>query len=137
MTRLEPTCSRISATCSSTTLVIVQVGRQPAASSRKRSQHLLAVLGVQDLGVELHAVQARGAVSSNAATGVASVVAVTVKPGGASATASPCDIQTDCCSGQAGEQRAAAGDGQRGAAVLRRAGLRDAPPSAEAIAWWP
>ena len=42
---------------SSTMLSIVQDGRQPARVEEVL-QHRLAVLGVQDLGVELHAVQA-------------------------------------------------------------------------------
>src|SRR5271165_6479748 len=37
---------------------------------------------------------------STAATGVASVRAVTVKPGGAAVQVSPCDIQTCCLAGR-------------------------------------
>ena len=44
--------------------------------------------------------------SSNAATGAPVDVAVTVNPGGASATASPWLIQTDCSTGSVAEQPA-------------------------------
>jgi hypothetical protein len=94
------------------------------------------VLAVQHLGVELHAVQPR-AVSSNDATGVAGVELVTVKPGGACDTASPCDIQTDCEPGSPGEQHTGVDDGERRAAELRRPGRATVPPSEAAIAWKP
>ena len=45
-------------------------------------EHLLAVLGVHHLGVPLHAGHAAGRAYSNAATGVTSVEASTVKPSG-------------------------------------------------------
>ena len=38
----------------------VHVGRQPRDVVQERLEHLLAALGVRDLGVELHAVDARG-----------------------------------------------------------------------------
>ena len=62
---------------------------------------------------------------------------VTVKPGGASATASPCDIHTDCCSGSPlnstpGSTTASAV--RPYSAVPVRA---TAPPSDAAMAWNP
>ena len=56
--RPSPICARIASTCSSTMLTIVQVGRQPAMSMQEVLEHLLAVLGVQHLGVPLHAGEA-------------------------------------------------------------------------------
>jgi hypothetical protein len=49
--------ARMRSTWSSTMLTIVQVGRQPAPSSRKRLSTSWPVLAVQHLRVELHAVQ--------------------------------------------------------------------------------
>ena len=101
-------------------------------------EHRLAVLGVQDLGVELHAGAAGVAASSNAATGAPAVDAVTVKPAGAADTESPCDIQTDCSAGQVGEQgarlaRPAAACGRTRSGPV----CATSPPSAWAIAWKP
>ena len=96
MACLSPTCSRIRATCSSTTLTIVQVCRQPAMSTRNRSRTLLAVLGVQHLGVPLDAgVPARDRLERRD-RGRRRSTASTVKPSGAAATASPWLIQTRC-----------------------------------------
>ncbi len=72
-------------------------------------EDLLAVLGVQHLGVPLDAGQA--------ATGVLEgrhrrdlVEARTVKPAGAAATESPCDIQTLCSAGRPASRVPGLGD---------------------------
>ena len=75
--------------------------------------------------------------SSNAATGVCGVEAVTEKPGGASDTASPCDIHTDCAPGSPenstpGSTTASAV--RPNSAVPVRATV---PPSEAAMAWKP
>ena len=75
--------------------------------------------------------------SSNDATGVAPVEEVTVKPGGACSTASPCDIHTDCSPGRPlnstpGSTTASAV--RPYSAVPVRATV---PPSEAAIAWKP
>ena len=97
-TRLSPTCSRIRATESSTTFGVVQVGRQPAPSSRNRLSTSWPCSLCSTSGWNSTPYSPRST-SSKDATGVAPVDEVTVNPGGASATASPCDIQTNCCSG--------------------------------------
>ena len=56
--RPSPICARIDSTCSSTMLSIVQVCRQPGDVVQEVLEHLLAVLGVQHLGVPLHPGQA-------------------------------------------------------------------------------
>ena len=67
----------------------------PAAGDLEQEvfEHLLAVLGVQHLGVPLDAGEPRPT-SSNAATGVPTVEASSVNPAGAAVTESPWDIQT-------------------------------------------
>ena len=77
------------------------------------------------------------AVSSKDATGVAVVVEVTVKPGGASATASPCDIHTDCAAGSPDSST----PGSTTASAVRPYSAvpvrATVPPSEAAIAWKP
>ena len=70
------------------TLVIVQVGSSPAMSNRKCSSTALPVLGVQHLGVELHAGEPAVDVLERRHRGAVDV-AVTVNPGGACDTESP------------------------------------------------
>ena len=55
--RSSPTCSRIGATCSSTTLCGRPVGLDAGAVVEEVLEHALAVLGVHHLGVVLHAGQ--------------------------------------------------------------------------------
>jgi hypothetical protein len=87
--------------------------------------------------VELHAGEPRSR-DSNAATGVCGVEATTVKPGGASTTASPCDIQTDCCAGRPWKSVFSAGVTASGVPPYSRDPVRaTVPPSAWAIAWKP
>ena len=78
--RPSPTCSRISSTCSSTMFSMVQDGRHPA-SSRKRARMRVPCSVCMTSGWNWTP-NMRRAASSTAATGVASVRAVTVKPGG-------------------------------------------------------
>jgi hypothetical protein len=86
------------ATASSTMLTIVQVGPAAGGLEQEALQHLLAVLAVQHLGVELHAVQPAAGVLERRHRRLRRR-AVTRKPAGACTTASPCDIHTDCCAG--------------------------------------
>ena len=72
ITRLSPTCARIAATCSSMTLVIVQVGSAAGDLVEEVLEHRLPVLGVQHLGVELHAGQPAAEVLERRDRGVAS-----------------------------------------------------------------
>ena len=88
-------------------------------------EHLLAVLGVQHLGVPLDAGQAAARRPRRPRPGSPSVEASTSKPAGAAVTESPWDIQTVCSAGHVGEQGAGLGDRDRGAAVLAGAGVGD------------
>ena len=58
ITRAEPTCSRMRATCSAMTLPLFQSAGRPAALVQEVLDDPLTVVGVLDLGVPLHAVQA-------------------------------------------------------------------------------
>jgi hypothetical protein len=121
-------------TCSS---MMLPSSSRPAAGDvvEEVLEHLLAVLGVQHLGVELHAVEPRST-SSNAATGVRSVEPrreALGRRGDRVAVAHP-DVD---CSGAAGEQRAGLGDVERGAAVLASPVCATSPPSCLAISWKP
>ena len=62
MTRPAPTCARMRSTCSSMTFVIVHDGVQPGDVVEEVLENALAVLAVQDLGMELHARQTATAV---------------------------------------------------------------------------
>ena len=95
--------------CSSTMLRMVQVGRQPAAARNWRST-CQAVLGVQRPRDGTARRTAPGPGPRRRPPAWPRVRAVTVKPGGAAAQVSPCDIQT-CCAGR-----------QAGRAARRRAG---------------
>ena len=75
------------------------VGRRPRGTDpgelvQEPAQDLLAVRGVQHLGVVLNARPERRARSSNAATGAPALTATTSNPAGASVTASPWLIHT-------------------------------------------
>jgi hypothetical protein len=63
-------------------------------SSTKRSEHLLALHGVRDLGVELHGVEAARLVGHAGDRAAGSVLAISLKPGGSSVTLSPWLIHT-------------------------------------------
>ena len=88
----SPTWARIRSVCSSMMLPMVQVGRQPASSRNRRSTSRPCSVCITS-GWNCTPYSWR-LVSSIAATGVAAVRAVTVKPGGAPVTVSPCDIHT-------------------------------------------
>ncbi len=92
MARPSPTCSLIRSICSSTMFSIVHVGRQPAAS-RKRRRILVPYSVCITSGWNCTPYRPRSW-SSTAAAGVAGVCAVTVNPGGAAVEVSPCDIHT-------------------------------------------
>ena len=96
--RPSPIWARMASTCSSTMLSIVQVGRQPAISSRKCSSTRCPCSVCSTSGCHWTPAKPRST-SSNAATGVPPVEASRVKPSGAAVTESPWDIQTLCCSG--------------------------------------
>ena len=82
--------------------------RPAAGRGQEPAQHDHAVLGVQDLGMELHAVQLPVRRPRRRRPGVPAVLAVTVKPGGATAQVSPCDIHTCWWPGSPLEQHARA-----------------------------
>ena len=122
---VSPICSRIALD-----LLLDDVDHRPgrpAAGDVEQEvlEHLLAVLGVQHLGVPLHAGETRGRRPRRPRPGVAAVEASTSKPAGAAATESPWLIHTRCSAGHAGEQRAGVGDLDGRAAVLREAGACD------------
>ena len=122
MARPSPTCSRIAVTCSSTMFSMVQDGRQPA-SSRKRPRTRAPCSVCRTSGWNCTP-NRRSLVFSTAATGVASVRAVTAKPGGAAVQVSPCDIQTRWLFGVPAS-RAPPVFCQRRRAVFGRAGALD------------
>ena len=111
MARPWPTCARIAATCSSTMLSMVQDGRQPA-SSRKRARMRWPCSVCMTSGWNWTP-NRPWAGFSMAATGVASVRAVTVKPGGAAVAVSPWDIQTRSVFGVRRQIPPAGGGGAR------------------------
>ena len=90
--RPSPICARIRSVCSSTTPRMVQSGRQPAAV-RNRFSMTMPCSVCRTSGWNCRP-NSRWSASSAAATGVPSVLAVTVKPGGGATQASPCDIHT-------------------------------------------
>ena len=120
----SPTCSRIRSTCSSTMLTIVQVWRQPAISCRKCSSTCWPCSEWRTSGCHWTPASPRPT-SSKAATGVTSVDARTVKPVGSRGDRVAVRHPDVVGLGQAGEQRAGRGDGDRRAAVLTRAGVGD------------
>jgi len=130
-----PIVSRTFSTASSTMLSIVQVGRQPAAS-RKRLSTAVPCSLCSTSGWNCTPYRPRSG-ASIAATGVASVLAVTVNPSGATVTLSPCDIHTVCSAGSPANSTpsCATRSGVRpNSATPVRATV---PPSAWAIAWKP
>ena len=135
-TRLSPTWARIRAIWSVTMLTIVQVGRQPAPSSRKRSSTRWPCSLCSTSGWNCTPYNPRSG-SSNEATGVASVEDVTVKPGGAWVTASPCDIQTLIADGRPDSST----PGSTTASAVRPYSAVPVratwPPSEAAMAWNP
>ena len=111
------------ATCSSTMFSMVQDGRQPASSRNRLSSRVPCSVCMTSGWNWTPNMPGSG--SSIAATGVAAVRAVTVKPGGAAVQVSPCDIQTRWLRGRPGQQRARRRSGVIGRAVLGRAGPLD------------
>ena len=152
MARPSPTCSRIAATCSSTMLSMVQEGRQPA-SSRKRARMRVPCSVCMTSGWNWTP-NSPSVTFSMAATGVASVCAVTVKPDGAAVAVSPWDIQT--AAAEARQSIPPRGAGERGGsppqeqggsggivppdstvAVLPGAGAATVPPRPATMSWKP
>ena len=130
----------MAATCSSMTFVIVHVGSSAGDVVEEVLEHRLAVLGVEHLGVELHAGHAAGRRSSKAATAAPAERAVTSNPSGAADTESPWLIHTDCSVGQAAEQRRRPGavTVSGGAPELGQPGALDrAAEGLSAMAWKP
>ena len=89
------TRTRISLTVESMKFAGVQVWRAPAIADDEVAEDVLAARRVDDLGMELDAVQV-AATSARPAYGVESVWAVGLKPGGGRAIESPWLIQTGC-----------------------------------------
>jgi len=123
MARPSPTCSAISATCSSMMPRMVQSWRQPAATRNRRSTSRPdGVCATSGWNCTPYRPRRR---SSTAATGEAAVRAVTVNPGGARVQVSPCDIHTCCGEGSPASSvppgtpaaPAAPGSGSRSSAV--------------------
>ena len=130
----SPTCSRISATCSSTMFSIVQDGRQPAASRNRLSSRVPCSVCITS-GWNWTPNICRLA-SSMAATGVTPVCAVTAKPGGAAVQVSPCDIQTRCRAGVPASSRPP--EVSSVVAPYSAAPVRSTvPPSSDTISWKP
>ena len=125
--RPSPIWARIASTCSSTMLTIVQVGRQPAISSRKCSSTCWPCSVCSTSGCHCTPARPRPT-SSNAATGVATVEASSVNPSGAAVTESPWDIQTLWWAGSPASRVPDSDHADGGAAVLARAGRRDLAP---------
>ena len=74
----------------------VQVGAMPRDAGDEVAQHVPAARRVDDLGVELDAVQVAVGRLRGRRTGVESVWAVDVKPSGSRVIESPWLIQTGC-----------------------------------------
>ena len=87
----------------------------------------LSAGGVQHLGVELHAEEPRGEASSNAATGLSGVDAVTANPGGAARHRVAVRHPHRARSGEAASTPPASDHGQRRAAELGPPGARHRP----------
>ena len=123
MTEAAPTWARIFATCSSMMPAFVQSASSPATSKRnaRSAAWPRGVWRTSGCHCVPHMRRSR---SSNAATGEPSVVASTAKPGGASWTASPWDIHTDCSPGLPARKDARLGDRRRRSPKLAQAGLR-------------
>ena len=88
-------------------------------------EHPLAVLGVQHLGVPLHAGEAAVVVLERRDRRAPSVDGEHGEALGRRATESPWDIHTLCSAGMPASSVPALGDGDRRAAVLARAGVGD------------
>ncbi|CAB4937773.1 unannotated protein [freshwater metagenome] len=74
---------------------------------------------------------------SNAATGAPGDDAVTMNPGGACVTQSPCDIQTDCCKGSPKNRAPGSVTCSDVPPNSRWPSFATVPPRACAIAWNP
>ena len=101
ITSSVPTCARTRAIWSSMMFAAVHSVRAAADVDDEAAQQRLALLRVRDFGMELHAVPAARLVGHRGDRD-ASVRAVTVKPGGASATWSPWLIHTSRRGGEPG-----------------------------------
>ncbi len=136
MTRPAPTVARIAATWSSMTFAIVQLGARPAMSRRKRSR-TACPWGLCRTSGWYWTPARRRPRSSKAATGAPGEDAVTVNPGGATVTQSPCDIHTLWSVGWPAKSAASAvtvsGVPPNSCWPL----FATVPPSACAIAWNP
>ena len=122
---VSPTCARIRSICSSTMLTIVQVGPAAGDVEQEVLEHLLAVLGVQHLGVPLHAgepaveVLERG---DRGAGGRGEHVEARGRRDDRVAVAHPDPVLG---AGTSASRVPGVGDLDGGAAVLRAAGARD------------
>ena len=103
----------------------VQSGAMPAISCRNRLQHLLAVRGVQHLGVVLHAGEPAGPVLERGDGRARARGGHRRSPSGASVTASPWLIHTGWVDGSPSCSTTAGCDVSVGAAVLAGAGAGD------------
>lgn len=92
--------------------------------------------GVQDLGVELDAEEAALQVL-HAATGVTSVLAVTVNPDGALLTKSRWDIHTACSCGSPANSMPGDVTATVAPPYSATSEFSTVPPRACAITWWP
>ena len=121
----SPTCSRIALD-----LLLDDVDHRPGRAAagdlvQEVLEHLLAVLGVQHLGVPLHAGQPRLDVLERRDRGHRRSTASTVNPSGAAVTESPWDIHTVCSAGRSASRVPASATVTAGAAVLPGTGVRD------------
>ena len=136
--RLSPTCARIALD-----LLVDDVDHRPGRPAagdvvEEVLEHLLPVLGVQDLGVELHAGEAARRRPRTPRPGAPSVEASTAKPVGRLrhrvAVRHP---DRAASAGMPVEQRARLGDPQRVRPNSDAPGLGDLAAEARAIAWKP
>ena len=120
-----------------------EVGRRPGGRDARDAddevaQHVLAARRVDDLGVELDAVQVAGRAPPDPANGVESVWAVAWKPSGRRVIESPWLIQTGCSRSSPANRPSSLRDldGGRAVLALATAGITS-PPSSRAISWAP
>ena len=136
MARRSPIWVRIASICSSTMLTIVQVGRQPAISSRKWLSTCWPCSVCITSGCHCTPARRRSR-SSKAATGVSAVEASTANPAGAATTESPWLIQTRCCRGTSARSVPPSRTSTGVRPYSERPVRRTSPPRLSAIAWKP
>ncbi len=123
-------------TCSSMMLLVVQSARQPAATRKLRSMAMPCSVCMTS-GWNCIPYMPSLAFSA-AATGVPDVLAVTVKPSGATVQVSPCDIQTCCAPGRP-PSKTPPGSATASAAAPYSPDpvLATSPPRSRTISWNP